>query len=594
MTNVGRLAIGAAVALALATPGAQTVRLRYLATAHQLGIVGYRDPVGAVSPDGAWLAYSEGRHLRAVRVAGGPIVEFPAGLGQIRHLSWRGSSAAVVAEDPVADRRWWLYDVSTRERTPLWPERSRLEGRTTAGDTVTTAPNDLRQLAWALDDRQVAAIVGRASSSELWTMAADGASARVVASGARLTLPAWSPRGTVACVANEQGRARLSWPCGERPWPTAPEIDVYGPLAFSPDGAAIFFASPNDRGTVDLWTADTRSGRATRLTAFDRDSYHPSTTRDGRVVFKVPHYRTFVADVPADGGETRALTTFQSETPSWDPTSTLVGITYGTWRRQVDDINYPDIAQEVGIVNVSGGPLPLDEPTTAVATSASEDQSMTWSPNRKWLVLHSHKEMSDDLWLIGADLKRGDRRLTFLGRGAETGWPRWSPDGRRIVFDAIDRRTGRGAIYVIGVDQETGETTDEAREVRLDAFDGDASHAEWLPDSETLLLHAVLSPGEHALLTVPQAGGRPTTFHRYASEHTAPGAGVSPDGRWATYAAPAPDGRYQIFRVPVAGGRPEQITFDPTHKSQPAHSPDGRRVAFTVWSYEAQFWMLDK
>ena len=31
-------------------------RLAWVATAHQLGPVGYRDPAGAVSPDGEWIA----------------------------------------------------------------------------------------------------------------------------------------------------------------------------------------------------------------------------------------------------------------------------------------------------------------------------------------------------------------------------------------------------------------------------------------------------------------------------------------------------------------------------------------------------------
>src|SRR5262249_45973981 len=38
-------------------------RLTLVATAHQLGPVGYRDPAGAISPDGRWVAYSEGRFL---------------------------------------------------------------------------------------------------------------------------------------------------------------------------------------------------------------------------------------------------------------------------------------------------------------------------------------------------------------------------------------------------------------------------------------------------------------------------------------------------------------------------------------------------
>ena len=55
--------VGALVALLWARPamvrGGEPPRLTYLATAHQLGIVGYRDPVGVISPDASRLAYTE-------------------------------------------------------------------------------------------------------------------------------------------------------------------------------------------------------------------------------------------------------------------------------------------------------------------------------------------------------------------------------------------------------------------------------------------------------------------------------------------------------------------------------------------------------
>src|SRR5881296_267268 len=58
-------------------------RLSWVATAQQLGPVGYRDPAGALSPDGRWIAYSEGRFLRVRPVDGGPAVGFPPGEAQI-------------------------------------------------------------------------------------------------------------------------------------------------------------------------------------------------------------------------------------------------------------------------------------------------------------------------------------------------------------------------------------------------------------------------------------------------------------------------------------------------------------------------------
>ena len=80
--------VWALVALLWARPamvlGGEPPRLTYLTTAHQLGIVGYRDPAGVISPDATRLAYTEGRFIRVLPIGGGVPQTLPAGDGQIR------------------------------------------------------------------------------------------------------------------------------------------------------------------------------------------------------------------------------------------------------------------------------------------------------------------------------------------------------------------------------------------------------------------------------------------------------------------------------------------------------------------------------
>ena len=84
-------------------------------------------------------------------------------------------------------------------------------------------------------------------------------------------------------------------------------------------------------------------------------------------------------------------------------------------------------------------------------------------------------------------------------------------------------------------------------------------------------------------------------MHRFATEHDFSGLGVSTNGRFVAFAAPAPDGFYQIFVKTIGGATPPvQLTTDRSHKTQPTFSPDGARVAFTVWSYEAAFWSFNR
>src|SRR5207247_10210537 len=97
-------------------------RFTWVVDAHQLGPVGYRDPAGAIAPDGLSIAYSEGRFLRVRPVDGGPLVDLPAGEAQIRNLLWRPYGAAVIADGYGTPGGWALYDIARRTRRRLWAD----------------------------------------------------------------------------------------------------------------------------------------------------------------------------------------------------------------------------------------------------------------------------------------------------------------------------------------------------------------------------------------------------------------------------------------------------------------------------------------
>ena len=591
VTLVGIAAIAGAVWFAAAGrtrpaappgTGATTPMVAWVATAHQRGIVGYRDPAVAIAPGGRLIAYSEGRVLRVRPIGDGVDVSTATADGQVRHLAWI-DDRRLVFEDGEAPLRWRLHEIGVGTR-PLWPSAT-LEGTGTTNGTTLEA-NALRQLSPSPDGAWLAGMVAGREGPELWRVRLDGQELwRSPIAGGRASWPAWAAATEIACVLSTRDGDGISSPCGEPPLTTVPSLRIVGPIAFAPGGETIYAAAANGRGFVDLWRIDRATGRARQVSFTARDSYGPSVARDGTVVYRTQEYRTTLAELT--DGVTRPLTAFQAETPFWHPTEPRLSMTFGSWRRQIDDANYPDIAQEVGVIDL-GGDLPAEAPSEVVADSASEDQGMAWSPNARWIAFHSHRDMSDDVWLRPASGRVLDRRITMLGRGAEVGWPRWAPDGKTLLLDGT--KDGRSVMFTLGLDQDTGQVTSDLREIGAPGFE--ITHGEWLPDGRRLVAIAKDGPGRHAVLLVPAAGGAATVLHRFESEHDFPGLAVTPDGASFTFVAPGTDGHFQLFSRAVSGGPVRQLTSDPIDKSQPAWSPDGRRLAFTAWRYDATIWLM--
>jgi len=568
--------------------------LTWVATARQNGIVGYRDPVGALSPDGALVAYAEGRAVRVVPVGGGMPRDMSRAESQVRHLAWL-DEYSFLAEDRSGEVRWWRYDAVTGARTPLWGRTSVKATAADGGDGAEIAVDRLETLAVSADGEWIAGLASREGEWALWRVDRTGERAEFSPLGPnRVLWPAFARDGRIACIVRSEGGDRLHLPCDGSAVRLSPDVDVVGPLAFAPSGDVVYFASPDGTGMVDLMSADLRSGAVQRLAGFARDTYAPSITVAGdRILFRSQSYRTFVAEIDVATGAQHQLALFQSETPSYSPDGNLVAVTFGSWRRQLDDVNYPDIAQHIGLVPAGATNPGAAEPLEVIARSESEDQAMDWSPNGRWIVLHSHREGSDDVWLRPRDGAAPDRRITFLGRGAEVGWPRWSPDGRTVLLSGVSPTTGDDVLFTIGVDQENGEVTTDLAEITVQGLEGFPTHAEWMPDSEAVVAVSKEGPGRHALFTVAAGGGIARVFHRFESEHDFAGLAVRRDGQEVAFIAPAADGFFQVFRIPVGGGSVRQVTSDPVNKSQPAWSPDGAAIAYTVWDYRSQFWLMD-
>ncbi|MXV97066.1 MAG: hypothetical protein F4Y07_06535 [Gemmatimonadetes bacterium] len=559
----------------------------HLATAHQMGPVAYRDPAGAASPDGRWLAFTEGREVRVMSLATADTRTLGIAPSQVRYLAWHPGSGHLLVHERSFDRRrqdWFVYDIDTGGKETLWGGSGNLSGDL-------PSRSSLLEISWAPDGESVVSVVRGTAGSQVWRISAAGDSGEMVTEGGRLFYPVVSPGGEVACIERVAGIQHLRYPCARDPVSWLAGHQPYGHVAFSPDAGEIYYAAPREEGPLELWARPVGGGAPELLATAERDAYGPGVMGGGDIVYRSQWYMVSLSAVPANGGEVTPITTFQSETPTWNPAGTRVSFTFGRWRIATDDVDYPDIDQHIGIVDFVGQ-LPKNAPDRVVRQSYSEDQGMHWSPNGRWIAYHSHIDQTDDIYLIPVDDPSSPRLISTDGH--ETGWPRWSPDGRWIAYPSYTRDAAgarKSHLYVIPVHQETGETGPQ-RSVELREFPHDALQAEWTADSEQLVFEAAEGAGHKALYRVHRDGGEPERFHEWESNQVHSGIAVSPDGEWVAYIGPGSDGYFQVHRVPLHGGEAQQLTVDRTQKTQPAYDPTGAWLAYTVFSYEARFWRL--
>ena len=567
--------------------------LTFVTTANQLGVVGYRDPVGADLPR---------RPVR--RLQRGPLrARGAGGRGTSRHaaaVGRPGTVADVAGRSPRACRGHGVGDALVGLRC------AGRHARTTVGDhcgihsglgcgaTLERPPSARRQRR-----RRMAGGDCRGH----------GRSATLAHRHRTARAPSTCPTGDAPIVAGLDARARSPASSGvERPRPHRGAVRSRAPGAGAGRGGdrphrvlagrrpRLLRRRPNDAGFVDLWQLDRASRRASRLTGFSRDTYAPSVARDGTVMFQGadlshPRRRAVAGrpDAPADHVPVRDAVVAS------DAAADLAHLRHVAPRHRRCEVSRHRAGDRRRRRRAER--FRATSRSQVIADSDSEDQAMTWSPNGKWIAFHTHREMSDDVWLRPADGEQPDKRITFLGRGAEVGWPRWSPDGRTVLLDGAARATARRCSTRSASNQDTGEVTSPTRgRSPSTASTGEMRHAEWLPAAAHRRRGR---EGRSRAVTrssrCRSPVARATVVHRFATEHDFSGPrrvarrairGVRGAGAgWLL-----PDLRQDDRRAT----QPVQLTTDRSHKTQPALSPDGARVAFTVWSYEAAFWSFNR
>ncbi len=563
-------------------------QMQFIKAVKQKGPVAYRDPFGAISPDGKLFAYSDRKQILVQQVVGGATFELEKHGTFVITLNWLPNSQHLVTYEIGGERKfWYIYDLKTKQGTPLWPAKNNFIDES---KSINLERADVRDLTWSLDGKRVAGLSKKNGKTQLWLLDENGDNEKIVVEKDLIESIQWNPSSNSFAGIVEENKNRFIQLNLEDTNSEKIKVDSYGPIAFSPDGQFLYFSLANEKQVIDLQQYNLKTKSKVQLASFSRDSYAPSVAKDGSVLFRLQDYKVFIAAVDGDGGESKPITTFMSEISHWHPNGKLLSFTYGNWRRVMDDRNYPDITQEIGYVAFDMN-QPKDKPDVVVRASYSEDQGMCWSPNDKWIAFHTHADGTDDIWIQpNNDASKGK---PLSKGGYETGWPRWSPNGKWIVSNTAPTSDRINKLFLIGMDQETGEpTTEQIELVPPGLEEGSFTDSQWMNDSKNLVIEYVVNPELKEIHIVPIDGKPGKKIHSFNSDQLYSGIALSHDQKWVAYIAPDSNGNFQVFKVSIDGKEVKQLTFDATNKAHPAGSPTDNLFSFTVFNYESIFWLV--
>jgi Tol biopolymer transport system component len=358
-------------------------------------------------------------------------------------------------------------------------------------------------------------------------------------------------------------------------------------------------------GRWQIWVANSDLSGAKKLT-YGRlhDGGWPAWSPDGKQIAfdsdrsdRTPNDSRHVNDVfvmKADGSGVKKLTDSkgQSGDPAWSPSGSLIVLDADRGNRKGFRALY--------VIHANGGKLRrVTKPTPPLS-----DYSPRFSPDGTQLVFLRARGTAESapaaLFTVRLDGSHLHRLTPYSLRVDQSDW---SPDGKRITFEAYPHGRGNGAygdIFVI--DAKGGKPLNLTRNPVGEAGSIDPV---WSPDGQKILfldIRRVNGVGRYGLATInPDGSDRQFVSSTNLEEHQPDWESVGAAARKLASAhrsAKVRNGPLTVFSIDnsgngiariaaVAGHRRTTLWHCPTKVfcGQPvsfAWAPDGRRVAFTL------------
>jgi len=299
---------------------------------------------------------------------------------------------------------------------------------------------------------------------------------------------------------------------------------------WSPDGQWIAFQSNRD-GDTQIWLLPLAGGEARKLTALSTGAYSPVWAPTGDKI-------AFVSDVFAEFSEkpfAEADRLNREKLDAREKSKVKVRIVTELLYRHWDSWN-DGRRKHLFVVDVKDGAAvgeprnvtPGENDAQPTSSTFSAGDEFAFSPDGKSLAFtatplptREHAwSTNHDIWLVNLDTF--ERRQVTTNPGAD-GFPRFSPDGRRLAYRSQARSGFEADKWQIKVlDLETGR-----HRSLTENWDRSVEDFIWTPDGQRLFFLAQEAGGEPIWSVDANVGGTPT-LHKQGGVHA--GLSLTSDG----------------------------------------------------------------
>jgi len=558
--------------------------------------------IGAPSPDGKYLAYSDWDGL----IDGGPpLAVRELATGKTRRLTETGSWTPPFSIFSP-DGKQVAYTWYSSENKPL---ELRIVGLDGSEPRVLHSDREVqffRPADWSADGQHILAVLYSGKAKETGSQIAlvnvsDGL-VRVVKTFDTfytLSMLKLSPDGRYIAYSHPsaEGSSKadifLLTTDGTRETALVEHPADDRVLGWAPDGKRLVFTSDRT-GSIGVWVIGVADGKpqgTPELVMPQMGKFYPlGFTRNGSLYYAVSTGRSDVHIATLDpetgkllGPPVKAIQRFEgyNSAPEWSPDGR-----YLVCQSSRAEAGNPALIKVALIIReLESGKIRMLEPEY----KRLSPRSLHWSPDGK-SILGTGRDNQGRQGLLQIDVQTD--AVTALAykdpkRGGSILEPAWAPNGKAVFFvrDPMGDNTSTEPRRIVRRELATGEETELCR------IPGRVGRVQWLapsPDGR----HLAFCAGS-AVKLVSTMGGQPREL---TEADGSCGITWTPDGRYLLFGRKIDDeAKLDLWRIPAQGGEPQKtgVTFDGWNVDVRMH-PDGRRIAFAskqmdkneVWTME--------